>query len=271
MITLQSRVRSVDSEDITETSSGTSGTRSCSSDDDSDSGKSYRRKNKSKSKRKKVRSERSTKAGQSVLKPEIWPQSVLSLQYVSKGLKFDELDMPLFVAGFVEALEVDIKHGRVKMIDRKLRHLKSLMYTASFQNWDTILELHSAIVLDIERGNRKWGDSNLDIESKVVSSASVKLRQAYNSSRQGQLQGVTTGGSFKSNVTNVWFCRQYQSGKCDKGKSHVTFVSGKKRTVTHICAICWLTDKVQKEHAESSLECKYHGKTLDQARKLGKD
>ena len=143
------------------------------------------------------------KAGQSVVRPEIWPQSKLSLQYAGKGLKFDDLTVQLFVAGFLESLSSDIKHERIKKVDCKLQHLKSLIYAASLHEWSTILELHTAIVLDIERGDHKWGDSNLDIQSKAVSSAVYKLKQSSNN-KQGQKQGSSAGdGNSKADRKSV--------------------------------------------------------------------
>ena len=145
------------------------------------------------------------------------------------------------------------------------------MYTASHQEWDTVLDLHAAVVLDIERGNRGWSDSILEIESKVLAGALTKLK-----AKQGQKGSSRTSNSDKSSgptnrSNSVMFCRQYQSGKCEKNKVHVGFVNGKKCTVNHICATCWLVEKTQNAHNECSTECKYHGKTLEEARQSFKN
>ena len=259
-----------------------SGTSSDSSDSDTHSilsGHKRSFKTKHRGKGRATKSGRSRRAGDSVVKSEVWPQAKLSLQYAGRRLKYDELSMPLFVAGFIESLDSDIKRGRTEQLNSKLMHLKSLMYAASYQDWDVILELNTAIVSDIERGHRQWGDSTLDIESRVFSSVTLKgvTRQGTLASPKGiggktsmSVTGDTNvGGAGKT--AGVMFCRQFQSGKCNKPKSHIGFVNGKRNTVTHICATCWLVERVQHSHSEASTECKYHGKSLEQARKLCKE
>ena len=86
-----------------------------------------------------------------------------------------------------------------------------------------------------------------------------RARQAFESGSEPNVGEV-------GDAAAVMFCRQYQSGKCDKPSTHVGFVNGTRHTVTHICATCWLVERVQHYHSESSLECKYHGKTLEQSR-----
>ena len=114
------------------------------------------------------------KLGDSVRIQEAWPHTKLSLQYVSKNLKYDNLDMPLFVAGYIEAILAKVKSCKQDLIIHKLDHLRSLMYNSTFSEWSTILDLHAAVVTEIERGHRKWGDSFLDIEQKVLSVSSSK-------------------------------------------------------------------------------------------------
>ena len=62
--------------------------------------------------------------------------------------------MPLFVAGFLETLNSDLNLKRTKQLGCKLQYLKSLMYTAAHQDWGTILDIHTTIVVDIECGHR---------------------------------------------------------------------------------------------------------------------
>ena len=248
------------------------GTSSDSSDSDRHySGHKHSFKSKHKGKGRAPKSGRSCRAGDSVVKSEVWPQAKLSLQYAGRRLKYDELSMPLFVAGFIESLDSDIKRGRTEQLNCKLMHLKGLMYAASYQNWDVILELHTAIVSDIERVHRRWGDSTLDIESRVFSGANKKRigvsgQEAVVSNKDMSGTGSEPDVGGDGDAAAVMFCGQYQSGKCDKSSPHVGFVNGTRHTVKHICATCWLVERVQHCHSESSLECKYHGKTLEQAR-----
>ena len=83
------------------------------SDSDSCYSCNKKSKKKSKHKHKKSRSGRYRKTGDKVKRVEVWPHAKLSLQYAGKNLKYEQLDMPLFVAGFIETLSSDLKHKRL--------------------------------------------------------------------------------------------------------------------------------------------------------------
>ena len=171
--------------------------------------------------------------------------------------------MPLFIAGFLETLLVDLKRrGRTRVTD-KIRHLKSLMYNATQLDWDTILDMHAAVVIEIERGNREWGDSFWDIESRVYHTKQVK---GINSTVKQPGGGVKGNNPGTGKPGSVMFCKAYQAGKCSKQSPHTAVFSGKTHTVSHICATCWLVTREKKMHPESSNECKYVGKSLQEAK-----
>ena len=63
--------------------------------------------------------------------------------------------------------------------------------------------------------------------------------------------GRRSGGS-KSSGQQVWYCRLYQSGKWDKGDSREDVLpSGRKVTVSHICAECWLKSRRRASHPQN--------------------
>ena len=60
-----------------------------------------------------------------------WPHAMLALQYASKDIKYEELDMSVFIAGILETLLVDLKRKGCTRVTDKIRNLKSLMYNAT--------------------------------------------------------------------------------------------------------------------------------------------
>ena len=138
------------------------------------------------------------------------------------------------------------------------------MYNATHLDWETVLDIHAAIVIEIERGNRRWGDSFWDIESRV-----------WHTKQSGK-KGNTQSFSGKSNAPKsnsgqgVMFCKAYQSGKCTKQSPHNVIFGGKKYLVTHICATCWIVEKEKRSHPESSSDCKWAGKSIQEAKEACK-
>ena len=162
----------------------------------------------------------------------------------------------------MESVLSDLDKKTVKISRNKLSHLRTLMYHASHLDWETILDMHAAIVIEIERGNREWGDSFWDIESRVwnTKGKNSKLTSA---------KTITSSGASGSR-NSLMFCKAFQAGKCTKSSPHSIFVRGQKHTVHHICATCWIVEKEKKSHLESSSDCRYVGKFLQEAKELFK-
>ena len=134
-------VDELDSDDGTSANSNSSFSETEHSDNSSDiSGGGRRSKCKfrsasNKAKRKSLKSGRHFKAGDRVKRAEVWLQAKLSLQYAGKGTTYEQLDMPLFVAGYIEALSSDLRHNKIERVTSKLVHLQNLMYTATHRDW----------------------------------------------------------------------------------------------------------------------------------------
>ena len=96
--------------------------------------------------------------------------------------------------------------------------------------------------------------------------ANAKLNTQTRNSSSGGLTfsgGVAFGP--KGN-TSTMFCKAYQAGKCTKQSPHNVNLGGKKFVVSHICATCWIVEKLKREHPESSHDCKYYGKSMQEAK-----
>ena len=47
----------------------------------------------------------------------------------------------------------------------------------------------------------------------------------------------------------------YQRGSCTKKSPHSAVIGNERKMVRHICATCYLKDKIASEHPETSDEC----------------
>jgi hypothetical protein len=200
----------------------------------------------------KIRSGILAKAGDKVVSRQQYPQSSLRFEYVTSSITFDKLEWNLFVAGELEI----ISSPSMQASERKARLelLKKLMYLCSSYDFVVVKNLYAAVLREIELGHLKWGDSYQYVESAILSShvsnvnkKSMNVRHKTEKSRSDT--SVTT--------ERVWFCSQFQRNKCQQKAPHITVVKGIARLSQHICASCWIKDKVKLEHPECSSSCPY--------------
>lgn len=182
------------------------------SSDDSDDDSHEKQKKRKASKRGKLKSGKTAKVSSRVVNPQIWPQSELSLGYVSKNVPFEELTIEEFVAGYSAIILLDIsrreKHARIE-------HLQSLMYLATLYEWPAVRSFHGAVLLEIERGRLSWGDSFLHLENRSLVGSAKKTAKPESKK--------------SSNSSPVLFCRDYQKGSCTNSKDHFALLKGEKK------------------------------------------
>ena len=123
-----------------------------------------------KSKSHKIKSEKAAKSPEiSVKTPQHWPHSFVPGQISDhKDIEYKDLNVTQFVAGSCSILPhlLSISDSGVpNEVTYRLQHLKSLMCFAHSYPWDCILDIHHDVLIEIERGNRKWGNNFSDIES----------------------------------------------------------------------------------------------------------
>ena len=235
------------SDESSETSDSSSDS---STDSDSDSKRKRRsKKKKSKSGSRKHRSGKSKKLTSYVQFPQKWPHSHLSLHFVSKEKKYEDLSIAEFCAGYIAILETSPKSKNAP----RVAHLKELMYLATKYQWRYVLNYHAACLMEIERGHLKWGDSFQLLQSTTL--AGGILSQSSNQNRGGASgSGTRSVGQFGKEGGTV-FCRFYQRGTCPQTGDHQGIFNGETRLLRHICAKCWLSEKKVEVHPETSADC----------------
>ena len=183
-----------------------------------------------------LKSGREAKATSEVLYPQRWPHSFLCLTQAQHKVKYEELTLAEFMAGYAQILLCkDI--SPLERTERK-KHLVSLMYFAQQYEWSAILNFHGFILLEIERGLVHWGDSYLHLESKTLYGHPLQEKSPTSSSS-----------------APVLFCRDYQQEQCISVKDHFGFIRAERKWLKHICAACWTCLRKQEPHQENSSDC----------------
>ena len=115
--------------------------------------------------------------------------------------------MTQFVAGYCAILSHLLNSSGVAVpseVTHRLHHRKSLMCFAHSYPWDCILDIHHEVLIEIERGSRKWGDNLSYIES-----LNLLLQRKSNTDLKS-----------KQDKKKYWFCANYQKGSCSKKSPH---------------------------------------------------
>ena len=253
---------------------------SLSSDSDSDSDSDYstkkgkgkkKRRSKKKSRKSGKRSGKSKRLTSNVKYPEKWPHSQLSLHFVNKGKKYEELSLAEFSAGYATILEASSDSKKA----HRLSHFKELMYLATRYQWRCVLNYHAACLLEIERGRMQWGDNFQVLQNTTLAGGFLHTSSGNRSGGSGNLtsgSGSTRGLPARSSgplgasgnppptpnanrEEGILFCRGYQRGLCQKTGDHYGNFYGENRLLKHICAKCWLRMRSLAVHPENSDNC----------------
>lgn len=183
------------------------------------------------------------KAQDKVESPQMWPQVAIAQgATLGKSMNFKDLDIKWFMVGELEI----ISSGRITEIEKagRLFLLKQLLYLSNGSNTETLKQIYSTIVGKIERGLLAW--------------------EQYGNTFQHEIQWCLTwlkiepktGGSVKSKrnkkLDGIFWCRDYNQGKCNKKDKHFGTMYDSQVTFHHICAKCFIADKSRNPHPETS-------------------
>ncbi len=180
-----------------------------------------------------------------------WPQSLLKYAHANKKYTFNTLpsfnllvagEMSCFLQGGLSREEI---MGRMKLLRDSAYHCERFA-------WEAVRDFHYNVMLGIERGERSWDDSTMEIQTNTLLTANPpRSGSGVKSQQYGQSHR-------KSEVDRKWWCAEFQRGTCSfQGKSHEATVRGTRRWVEHFCATCMQKIKQIKYHSESSRECPF--------------
>ena len=188
--------------------------------------------------------------------PQKWPHNFLNPHFVNcKDKKtYEELTMSEFCAAYMTILE---KESTDKLM-HKIAHLKDLMYLSTRYNWRSILDFHGACLLEIERGQLKWGESFQSLQTTTLAGGLLVSNNRGGAGGSNSNRSFSQSGAGNNSVgrsDGVVFCKGYQRGTCQQMRDHYGQFYGQSRILKHICGNCWLNTKVQVAHPEISDEC----------------
>ena len=197
---------------------------------------------------KSLKSGKESKITTTVLYPQLWPHSFLNLTNARRDIKYDDLTLEEFVAGYGQILQ----SPDLTQMERsaRLKHLVSLMYFAQQYEWQAVLSFHGAVLLEIERRLLKWGDSLFHLESRTLYWHPKTPKSS------------TSGGSSTSSTT-VLYCRDFQRQQCSFNQAHYGYLRGERKWLRHICSDCWVQSRKQEHHRAGSSECSFASATSE--------
>ena len=180
----------------------------------------------------------------------MWPQTMLKSSFAGKKYKF--LDLPSFqllVAGECACL----RSASMTEVERvaRLDLLEETAYLASKVSWEVARDFHYNVMLAIERGEKSWGQSTLDIQTKLL------LGAGGFSEKKTQGMGDAKASWKRQEPGKKWWCAEFQTGVCSLRSPHEGVIRGTRRMVEHFCASCMLKGKTIKYHSERDAECPF--------------
>ena len=177
--------------------------------------------------------------------PQTWPHVALQDEFFNQALEFKELDFRLFVAGELEiATSPDIsdreRTGRLLL-------LKQLAYLHGVHDWGILRNIYLSVVRKIEMGSLHWGSSFMHDIQWILTKHTVT--QASRTSRP-----ITKAGRNNAPDKKIWYCIDYNRGKCAFRENHYSNINGQQEWVTHTYSHCYKRDGSTPEHPR--IECK---------------
>lgn len=228
-----------------------------------------RGKKKSKSKKAKSKSKQKSgihaKSSKWVKKPQTYPHALLDNQYVMNETRYKDLSFGQFVAGELEV----ILSGKMKTRDAesRLEMLRKTAYRSLTFEWAKLLQIHAAILRQIELGKADWTSNFDQVERLILENASsassakplgkTGFQGASNSG--ARVKGIKGEGKSGNNVeSRSWWCKEFQNNSCNLSSPHMKRIGGKMYSVKHFCASCYQMRKVELGHPEKSAACPYY-------------
>ena len=186
------------------------------------------------------------KATTNIQHKEIWPQKNLLEDWADEEMEFKHMQFEHFVAGESRTIEMCTEPAQILGCLRLLRRMAYAKLRG--YEWPLIRKMYAAILRSIETKENTW-DNNFDRYETILYKRAPVRREERREERQ---QSGT-------NSAKKWFCRDWNKGNCSRTAPHKAwFGSGTnavQRTVLHMCAICYMKEKAQKDHPEGHDSC----------------
>ena len=190
-------------------------------------------------------------AGGAVQRQVIWPHTLLDARFLASmdsKITYHDLDERLLTIGELNVF----KSSRVSEAEKmaRIELLEDILFNVPHYEWAALLRLHATILSGVEKGIYKFGDDFSKLENQIL--------RPYPKRKSSSLRAGAPRLEDKQGLDKVYFCKDFNKSSCSQGDKHSAIFNGKKYTVKHICAKCWLKSRVQSNHPESSTSCPCH-------------
>ena len=128
------------------------------------------------------------------------------------------------------------------------------MYLATQYQWRCVLKYHAACLLEIERGNMRWGQSFQVLQSTTLAGGFIQNSLGRSNNFGGSFQHRASNNSSRSGDF-LFYCKAYQNGTCNHSNDHNGILNGETRFLRHICARCLVKNRRRAAHPDSSDTC----------------
>ena len=185
-----------------------------------------------------------------LVRQEVWPHNGISKKYAKK-VSFDQMDYDLFVAGETRIIFSMLHKDEVER-QRGMGRLRLLVLMAHWftkcKNWAALRSLYEGIVDEIEQGEKDWMDD--------FSGHETMLSTYITNTQHGTQVGSHQANKSDDKKTEVYWCKDFQSGKCLIDPPHMAQIKQGEPSVPvlHICAACW-ANKKRANHPENDPSC----------------
>ena len=165
--------------------------------------------------------------------------------YIGQNVKFHYLTYEQFIAGelttIITCSDPIEAEGRVQLLQRV-----SLWRLRSNVSWQQVRQAYAHILRRIENQEIDW-TADWDRYEKHIYDRVLPI-----GGKTEKRRSVTTS----SQQDSTWFCKLYQKTEgCNKDSPHMARIGNTTKQVQHICAACWLKDRVKRGHPECSNDC----------------
>ena len=188
----------------------------------------------------KVKSGKYAKSNVNIVRQELWPHLAVSKKYI-KRTSFDNLEFNAFVAGEMKILQNMFQNNDQEAVGR-LRVLSQIAHwTGRVKDWPSVRALYESIVEEIELGESTW----------LSDFGSYKTMLPVTTVQTDHIRSIKKG-------TEIYWCKQYQTGNCDLVAPHIAQIRSDENPVLvmHICGYCWTNFKKRKDHMENECSAK---------------
>ena len=200
--------------------------------------------------KRKIKSGINAKPTSSVMEQVKYPQFSLGQisGYIGQNIKFEYLTYEQFMAGELVTIGNTTNKDEIKGRTQLLQRIATWKLRTNV-TWAQVRQAFAHILRRIEDHEITWKANWDDFERRIYDRVLPT----------NPTQGTSTVGQPRvrrsNNVEVTWFCKAYQREGCTKESPHSGKIGNAFKQLHHICAACWLKERVRRAHPESSLDC----------------